>query len=154
MFNDFTHFLVDPVHGDQEDQFETRNVIGSAASYTLPLTVVGVRNEFEFGGLTRYDILDVGRLPSENQTVLTREETAGDPVSFSNHDKVNLFAGALYFQATTHWTPWFRTVLGFRDDYQHGVDQDLLGALHETAGYTATPMPARSGKTCPSPRPA
>ena len=36
LFNDFTHFLVDPVHGDQEDQFENRNVIGSAADYTLP----------------------------------------------------------------------------------------------------------------------
>jgi outer membrane receptor protein involved in Fe transport len=136
LINDFTHFLVDPVHGDQEDQFETRNVIGSAASYTLPLTVGGVRNEIEFGGLTRYDILDVGRLPSESQMTLSPQETAADPVSFSNHDNVNLFAGALYVQATTHWTPWFRTVLGLRDDYQHGVDRDLLAALHETAGYT------------------
>ncbi len=136
LFNDFTHFLVDPVHGDQEDQFETRNVIGNAASYTLPLSVGGVRNEIEVGGLTRYDILNVGRLPSEDQEPLSPEETVGDPPSFSNHDKVNLFAGALYVQATTHWTPWFRTVLGLRDDYQHGVDQDLLAALHETAGYT------------------
>jgi hypothetical protein len=24
LFNDFTHFLIDPVHGDQEDQFESR----------------------------------------------------------------------------------------------------------------------------------
>ena len=86
--------------------------------------------------MTRYDILDVGRLPSEDQTALSPEETVNDPASFSNHDKVNLFAGALYAQATTHWTPWFRTVLGLRDDYQHGTDHDLLAALHETAGYT------------------
>ena len=136
LFNDFTHFLVDPVHGDQEDQFETRNVIGNAANYTLPLTVGGFRNEFEMGGLTRYDILDVGRLPSEGQVALSPQETGNDAASFSNHDKVNLFAGALYLQATTHWSPWFRTVLGLRDDYQHGIDQDLLGALHATAGYT------------------
>jgi len=63
LINDFTHFLVDPIHGDQEDQFERRNVIGNAANYTLPLTVGGIPNEFEMGGLTRYDILDVGRLP-------------------------------------------------------------------------------------------
>ena len=136
LFNDFTHFLVDPVNGDQEDQFETRNVIGNAANYTLPLTVGGFPNEFEVGQLTRYDILDVGRLPSEDQTALSPEETVNDPASFSNHDKVNLFAGALYAQATTHWTPWFRTVLGLRDDYQHGTDHDLLAALHSTAGYT------------------
>ncbi len=39
-------------------------------------------------------------------------------------------------QATTHWTPTIRTVLGLRDDYQHGTDVDYLAALHETAGYT------------------
>ena len=55
LFNDFTHFLVDPVHGDQEDQFETRNVFGNAADYTLPGTVGGFHNEFLVGGLTRYD---------------------------------------------------------------------------------------------------
>lgn len=136
LFNDFTHFLVDPVHGDQEDQFETRNVIGNAANYTLPLTVGGFPNEFEMGQLTRYDMLDVGRLPSEGQVALSSQETVDDPSSFSNHDKVSLFAGALYLQATTHWAPWFRTVVGLRDDYQHGIDQDLLGALHATAGYT------------------
>jgi hypothetical protein len=136
LFNDFTHFLVDPVHGDQEDQFETRNVIGNAVSYTLPLTIGGIRNEFEIGGLTRYDILNVGRLPSENQVALSPQESVNDPASFSNHDKVILFAGALYLQATTHWSPWFRTILGVRDDYQHGIDNDLLGQLHMTAGYT------------------
>ncbi|HUC65910.1 MAG TPA: TonB-dependent receptor [Stellaceae bacterium] len=136
LYNDFTHFLVDPVHGDQEDQFENRNVIGDAASYTVPVTLGGVRSELLMGGLTRYDILDVGRLPSEGQVPLTLAETANDPASFSNHDNINLFAGALYSQATTHWTPWFRSVLGVRDDYQHGTDDDLLAALHETAGYT------------------
>ena len=47
-----------------------------------------------------------------------------------------LFAGGAYLQATTRWTPWFRSVLGVRDDYQHGTDVDYLAALHETAGYT------------------
>ena len=136
LFNDFTHFLVDPVHGDQEDQFETRNVIGSAVAYKLPVTLGGFRNEFLMGGLTRYDILDVGRLPSEGQVPLSAAQTAGDPASFSNHDDVNLFAGALYLQATTYWTSWLRSVLGVRDDYQHGTDDDLLAALHATAGYT------------------
>ncbi len=92
LFNDFTHFLVDPAHGDQEDQFEFRNVIGNGVSYTLPSTMGGIRSEFEIGGLTRYDILNVGRLPSENQVALTPQESANDPASFSNHDKVNLFA--------------------------------------------------------------
>jgi outer membrane receptor protein involved in Fe transport len=136
LYNDFTHFLFDPVHGDQEDQFENRDVIGNAADYTVPVTMGGFRSEFLMGGLTRHDILDVGRLPSEGQVPLNPAQTAADPASFSNHDDVNLYAGALYLQATTHWTSWFRSVAGLRDDYQHGTDTDLLAALHEAAGYT------------------
>jgi outer membrane receptor protein involved in Fe transport len=136
LFNDFTHFLFDPVHGDQEGQFETRNVLGGATDYTLPGTMAGFPNEFMVGALTRNDISNVGRLPSEGQVPLTPEQTANDPASFSNLDHVNLFGGAVYTQTTTHWTPWFRTVLGLRDDYQHGTDNDLLAALHQTAGYT------------------
>jgi len=98
LFNDFTHFLVDPVNGDQEDQFESRNVIGNAVSYTLPVTLGRLPNEFEIGGLTRYDILNVGRLPSAGQMALSPQETVNDPASFSNDDNVNLFAGALYLQ--------------------------------------------------------
>jgi hypothetical protein len=37
IYNDFTHFLVDSVHGDQEVQFENRRVTGGAVSYCLPL---------------------------------------------------------------------------------------------------------------------
>jgi outer membrane receptor protein involved in Fe transport len=136
LFNDFTQYLFDPVHGDQEDQFETRHVIGSAADYTLPATVGAFDNEVLMGASTRYDILDVGRLPSQGQVPLSAAETAGDPASFSNHDDVNLFAGALYMQATTHWSSTVRSVLGVRNDYQHGTDDDLLATLHETAGYT------------------
>jgi hypothetical protein len=136
LFNNFTHYLFDPIHGDQEDQFETRNVIGSAANYTLPVTVAGTQNELLMGALTRYDMLNVGRLPSQGQMALTPQEAANDPASFSNNDDVTLFAGALYLQATTHWSSTLRSVLGVRDDYQHGTDDDLLAALHETAGYT------------------
>jgi outer membrane receptor protein involved in Fe transport len=136
LYNDFTHFLIDPVNGDQEDQFETRNVLGNSVDFTLPGTVGGFKNEFMVGGLTRYDTLNVGRLPSMGQVALNSAQTANDPASFSNNDNVNLFAGALYVQTTTHWTPWFRTVFGLRNDYQHGDDTDLLSSLHRSAGYS------------------
>jgi outer membrane receptor protein involved in Fe transport len=135
LFNDFTHYLFDPIHGDQEDQFENRHVLGGAASYTLPIALGPVQNEVAVGVLTRYDLLGVGRLPSEGQVPLS-PPAAGDPASYSNRDQVYLFSGAAYLQATTHWTSTFRSVLGVRDDYQHGTDVDYLAALHETAGYT------------------
>ena len=133
IFNDFTHYLIDPVHGDQEDQFENRRVFGGAASYTFPLQLGSIQNQFEVGGLARYDLLRVGRLPSEGQVPLS---SGNDPASFYNDDQVYLFAGAAYVQAITHWASWFRSVLGLRADYQHGTDVDYLAALHETAGYS------------------
>jgi hypothetical protein len=133
MFNNFTHFLVDPSHGDQEHQFEHRRTIGGSADYTLPATLGSLENEFSFGGLVRDDRLGVGRSPSEDQVPLPPQEA---PPSYSNHDEVHLIAAAAYLQATTQWTSTLRSVLGFRVDYQHGRDIDLLAAFHEKAGYT------------------
>jgi hypothetical protein len=133
LYNDFTQYLVDPVHGDQEDQFENRHVVGGTADYTLPMPLGSVENEFDVGVLTRYDKLRVGRLPSEDRVPLPAEN---DPPSFSDLDQVYLVSGAAYVQATTHWTQRFRSVLGVRVDYQHGTDIDYLAALHETDGYT------------------
>jgi outer membrane receptor protein involved in Fe transport len=133
LFNNFTHYLIDPLHGDQEDQHENRRVSGAAGSYVFPLALGSIQNQLEVGGLVRYDNLGVGRLPSEGQVPFYSGE---DPVSYYNDDQVYLFAGAAYVQAITHWTPWFRSVLGLRDDSQHGTDIDYLAALHETAGYT------------------
>jgi len=143
LFNDFTQYLFDPIHGDQEDQFENRRVIGGAVNYALPLALGPIQNEIAVGALTRYDLLGVGRQPSEAQAPLA-PTPPGDPASFSNNDHVYLFAGAAYLQATTHWTSTFRSVLGVREDYQHGTDIDYLAALHETAGYTNGGTAARS----------
>jgi outer membrane receptor protein involved in Fe transport len=133
IYNDFTHFLIDPVHGDQEDQFENRRVIGSAVNYSLPLPIGGIDNRIEAGIQGRYDLLGVGRLPTEARVPV---DASSDPPSFANDDHVFLFAGAAYLQATTRWTSQLRTVLGVRDDYQHGTDVDYLAALHESAGYS------------------
>lgn len=133
LYNDFTHYLVDEVHGDQEDQFEYRRALGGRTSYSRPLPLGDIPNQMLWGALVREDILRVGRLPSEDQVALPAPDA---PPSYSNDDQVYLFASAIYLQALTRWTSGLRTVLGFRDDYQHGTDIDYLAALHETAGYT------------------
>jgi len=133
LYNDFTHYLFDPVHGDQEDQFENRHVLGAHAGYTLPLPLGRFDNDLELGALTRHDWLELGRLPSVARAPLPA--TDDDP-SFSNHDQVHLNSYAAYLQATTHWTPTVRTVLGVRGDLQQGTDWDLLAPLHQSAGYT------------------
>jgi TonB dependent receptor/TonB-dependent Receptor Plug Domain len=139
MYNDYTHFLIDPIHGDQEDQFENRRAFGGQANYTLPASLGSIPNVVSMGILTRDDILRVGRLPSEGMVPLP---VWSAPPSFSNDDQVYLFASATWVQDTTRWTSKFRSVLGFRIDYQHGTDIDYLAALHEEvvpghySGYT------------------
>jgi hypothetical protein len=131
LWNDFTQFLVDPVHGDQEDQFEHRDTVGGRVDYTLPLPLGSIDNVVTAGVLARDDMLYVGRLPSEDRVPLPATDA---PPSFSNEDQVYLFASAGWAQATTHWTSKFRSVLGFREDYQHGTDIDHLAALHAEMG--------------------
>ena len=131
LWNDFTHFLVDPAHGDQEDQFENRRAFGAKTGYTLPVTWGSIPNVITVGALTREDLVYVGRLPSLDRVPLP---AADDPPSFSNEEQVYLFAGAAWAQATTRWSPHFRSVLGFRADYQHGTDIDYLAAMHQQSG--------------------
>jgi len=133
LFNNFTHYLVDPIHGDQEDQNENRRAMGGAANYMVSAPFGSIQNEILVGGLARYDLLGVGRSPSEGQVPLPPQN---DSPSFSNDDQVYLFAGAVYLQASTHWMSNLRSVLGVRADYQHGTDIDYLAPLHETAGYS------------------
>ena len=133
IFNDFTHYLFNPIGGDQEDQFENRRVTGGTVTYFLPAPIGALPNEIAVGLQTRYDSLGVGRAPRIDQVP---QSNGGDPVSFSDDDRVRLFAGGAWLQATTRWTSFLRTVIGVRDDYQHATDVDNLAALHETAGYT------------------
>lgn len=136
IFNDFTHFLIDPVHGDQEDQFENRHVFGGAIDYAMPLAVGGIASDIKAGGLGRLDLVNVGRLPSQGQKALRQNQVGNDPPSFSNNDNVTLLAVAVYLEATTHWTGRFRSVLGIRGDFQRGTDTDNLASLHALAGYS------------------
>lgn len=133
IYNDFTHYLVNPVYGDQEDQYENRRAFGGQANYALPLPLGSIPNQVSVGVLTRDDILRVGRLPTEDKIALA---SANDPASFYDDDQVYIFSAAAYVQAITRWTSNFRSVLGFREDYQHGTDIDYLAALHQTLGYT------------------
>ena len=133
MYSDFTHFVVDAVHGDQEDQFENRHTFGATADYTVALPLGAIANRISAGVVTRYDALAVGRLPSEARVPQLPQQ---DPATFFNSDQVYLFSAAAYAQATTRWTSKLRSVLGMRADYQHGTDIDYLAGLHQSAGYS------------------
>ncbi|MGH8208685.1 MAG: TonB-dependent receptor plug domain-containing protein, partial [Steroidobacteraceae bacterium] len=83
LWNDFTHFRVDPVNGDQEEQTENRVITGGGVSYRAPLQTFGARTDLLSGAQVRYDINDVARLPTRNRIVLA---AAADPLNFSETD--------------------------------------------------------------------
>jgi outer membrane receptor protein involved in Fe transport len=120
LWNDFTHFLIDPVHGDQEAQHEDRTTIGANVDYKHAAPIFSIPNELDFGIATRSDFNDLSRLPTEDRVVIP---AAQGPLNFSEQDTVRLSSQSAYLQASTHWTEWFRSVLGLRYDTQYGSDK-------------------------------
>ena len=128
LWNDFTHFLVDPVNGDQEAQHEGRTVIGGTLAYQHGVPLFGLQNDVQMGIVTRSDFNEVSRYPTKERLVIP---LSGDSLNFDEADSVRLSSAAAYAQATTHWTSWFRSVLGLRYDTQYGSDS---GTNQGTAG--------------------
>lgn len=124
LWNDFTHYLIDPINADQEQQREDRTTIGSDLSYTHNYSWFGANTDIVEGFHVRYDFNDVSRVPTQDRIPLTAAQLAAVdyPSAFTEKDRVQLGALAGYVQATTHWSEWFRSVIGFREDYIYGSD--------------------------------
>jgi outer membrane receptor protein involved in Fe transport len=119
LWNDFTHYLVDPVNGDQEAQHEDRIVLGGGLRYALRQPIFGFASELLAGVQLRYDFLQVSRTPTKDREPIPLQD---HPLGVDETDKVNLASNAIYAQAITRWNPWLRSVLGLREDYQRGTD--------------------------------
>lgn len=142
LWNDFTHYLVDPLNGDQEQQHEDRTTLGTDASYSRGFPLGGFPNTVLVGVHLRFDFNDVSRLPTQDRVLLTPAQLAAVdyPPSFSELDQVHLSSEALYAQDTTIWTYWLRSVIGFREDFMHGSD---TGSNYGTAS-ASLPQPKLS----------
>jgi len=138
LWNDFTHLLVDPINGDQEQQHEDRETVGADSSYAWSSQLFGVDTDWTTGLHARFDFNDVQRIPTQDRVPLTAAQLAAVdyPSSYSESDVVHLGSVAGYFQITSHWTTQLRSVLGFREDYMYGIDSgtnhgNASGALPE-----------------------
>jgi outer membrane receptor protein involved in Fe transport len=120
LWNDFTHFLVDPVNGDQEAQHESRKAFGGAVSYEHAAPMLGLQNDVLVGLSTRTDFNDVSRYPTKDRAIIP---VIDDPLNFTEADSVRLTSIAAFAQITTRWSDWFRSVLGYRYDIQYGSDE-------------------------------
>lgn len=127
LWNDFTHFLDDPVNGDQEQQDERRETLGGAVSYSLRSAF----GDIVLGLQGRYDTAFVDRRHTTGRTVVLPYcdlPQDGPAVAypavhgFCNADRVHLLDLAPLVQDTMRWTGWLRTVIGVREDYYRASD--------------------------------
>lgn len=138
LWNNFTHYLDDPVNGDQEEQDETRTTLGAAASYAAKAHILGLETRIVLGGQARYDAVFVDRKHTyRRDTILPicyQEQDSGPVFSYAavdgncTADRVRLITLSPYIQQTVHWAPWLRTVAGLRYDFTHASDVSLVNA--------------------------
>ena len=112
LWSDFTYFEADPVRGDQFEQKEARNMVGGQARHGWQHALFGNDSTTEIGLSVRHDHIDVGLFDSEARV----------PFATVSNDRVSETAIGAYVQNTTAWLPWFRTLLGLREDR---VDMDV-----------------------------
>jgi hypothetical protein len=132
--NDFTHFLLDPVQGDQEQQDETRFTAGGQTVYKRTDIVFGFPTVTEFGLMGRHDNEYIDRRHDQNGVVLPMCDTPPfvGGLNVCAADRVSVADVGVWVGNTTHWLPWLRTVIGLREEYYSGQDHSLV------TGFTGT----------------
>lgn len=174
LFNNFTHYLDDGVHGDQEEQDENRLTLGLAGSYHVSSTIAGLSADTHVGLQVRYDDAWVDRKHTRQSSEIldtcfqergnpeayvpgSTVYTGGDTIRYGaidgncTADKVHLLMVSPYLQETIHWTPWLRTTLGLRADYEHANDRNMARAPDTNLG-AVTPAYARGGQWLVEPK--
>ncbi|MBT2186592.1 TonB-dependent receptor [Sphingobium sp. H33] len=136
LWNNFTHYLDDPVNGDQEQQDEERTTLGGVVSYTLHGKLGSLDSETLVGLQGRYDTNFVDRRHTLHRTSVLSycnlEQDDGSVIAYPtmdgycNADRVHLLDLAPYLQNTTRWTPWLRTVVGVREEYYRADDHSIV----------------------------
>jgi hypothetical protein len=106
LFSNFTYFT-DPVHGDQFEQYDNRQVCGATASYSLPLTLFAEPGTLRTGIQIRDDHIDPVALYDTTARVRWRAVSVSE---------VRVRSAALYGAWELHPAPWWRATLGARFD--------------------------------------
>ena len=144
LWNDFTHFLVDPVNGDQEQQDETRTTLGGQTVYQRFDTLAGLPTQTDFGLMGRRDNVYLDRRHDQFRVVLPNcpDSPFGGGLFTCNADRVALGDIGAWVSNTTHWLPWLRTTLGMRVDTYFGSDYSLVTGF---SGHTTQTQPQPKG---------
>jgi hypothetical protein len=122
LFSNFTYYLDDPVHGDQFEQAERRQVYGAGSSRTWRSTLGDIDISNKLGLQIRHDRLSpVGLYTAEN----------GARTRTTQESQVRETSYGLYGENDTRWLPWLRTVAGLRTDR---LDVDVNSSIAANSG--------------------
>lgn len=128
LLSNFTYFLDDPVHGDEFEQADNRNIYGGQAKYVTQWETGGVAQGLAFGVQARAD--DISRVGLYHTQARQR-------VSTTRQDAVQERSAGLFVSYDARWTDWLRSVAGVRADYyQTTVDSNIganSGSAHDHA---------------------
>ena len=162
LWNNFTHYLDDPVNGDQEQQDETRDTWGGQGTVTWEHMFGAIQSETVAGVQVRYDQLYVDRRHTLQRRTLNYCSQLGDtglnnnPVpttvaqlgidpryTFSaavggacTADQATMLDLGPYVENTTRWTPWLRTVIGVREEYYKATDHSFISGFVGSANQS------------------
>ncbi len=124
LLSNFT-YDTDPVHGDQFEQFDNRNILGGTGTYQQPRSIFGREGTLNSGVQIRLDdISPVGLYRTEHRV---RYATV-------RQDKVQQTSYSAYLSQGLRWTPWFRSELGVRGDFYAFDVHSSIGANSGSTG--------------------
>jgi outer membrane receptor protein involved in Fe transport len=133
LYSNFTYFLDHPDTGDQFSQPDRRITLGLNASHAWRHSLFNRAAETVVGLQLQSDDIHNGLYDTQ----------ARRRIATTREDHVRERSGGLYVQNAVKWTPWFRTVLGAREDVFHNdVDSQLAINSGTATGRQFSPKAA------------
>jgi len=152
LWNDFTFFANDPVHGDEIEQNDDRHVFGGNFAYHVHSRWRNIRFRTTLGAQARFDSTEVNLWDATSQDGNFRKRLQrhvdGGPFSFGNNVAASVLNLGAYVEEDVVFTRWLRVIVGLRADY-FGFNVDDKG---ETLGADASATSGTKQKSLLSPK--
>jgi outer membrane receptor protein involved in Fe transport len=133
LYSNFTYFLDHPDTGDQFSQPDRRIVLGLNASHSWRHSLFNRPAETTIGTQLQSDDIHNGLYDTQARV----------RIATTREDHVRENSVGLYAQNVIKWNPWFRSVVGLREDYYHN-DVDSQLAINSGTASSAQASPKLS----------
>jgi len=144
LFSDFTYFLTDPVHGDQFEQHDQREVAGLDAHHTLFNQWFGRDVQNTVGLQVRNDWIDNGLYQTEDRVRIEKIDVQNDDSILPADTDVNHLTDTqvgFWVENKTQWADKFRSVVALRGDLDYFDNTSLTDPANSGTASTFLPDP-------------